>query len=104
MLFKVKKYFLPTYLACGAQLNYEEMTKEVFGLYLTFIKDEIWGIRKVAIERAPDILKMLKEDDIERIETVVNMLKKSLNDPSRWVKFATFGIFGEAMHEVSLKK
>ena len=70
MLFKTKKYLLPAYLACGPHLGSDNLD-EVYNLFMSFCSDEIWGVRKVAIERAPEMIRMLKEDDVERIEAIV---------------------------------
>ena len=86
MLFKIKKFLLPTLIAISQYLEYEIFTKEVFSLFLQFTKDDIWGVRKVCVELTMPILKLVKNDDFENIKECVDFMEKSLNDSSRWVK------------------
>jgi hypothetical protein len=59
MLFKIKKFMLPALIAVSKVITYSRFIEVVFPLYISFTKDEIWGVKKVCIERMPEIIGLL---------------------------------------------
>lgn len=50
MLFKIKKYLLPTLIATSKHLTYDRYIATVYTTFMKFTLDEIWGVRKVCVE------------------------------------------------------
>lgn len=80
MLFKMKKFLLPTLIAISPFLDYDMFVKEVFSLFWEFTEDEIWGVRKVCVELTLPMIKLIKDSDLERLKLCINFIEKSLND------------------------
>ena len=51
MLFKIKKFLLPTLMAISVHIPYEMFEKHVYSTFIKFTQDEIWGVRKVCLEK-----------------------------------------------------
>lgn len=51
MLFKIKKFLLPTLLAVAKHISYEKFVDKVYNTFIKFSQDEIWGVRRVCIEK-----------------------------------------------------
>lgn len=59
MLFKIKKVLIPSLLAIAKHLKYEQFLGIVYGTYVKFASDDIWGVRKVCLERLLDLVKKI---------------------------------------------
>ena len=90
MLFKIKKFLLPTLLAVSHQLPYEMFEKHVYSTFVKFTQDEIWGVRKVCLEKLQDFVKLIKADETSKLCFCLQFLQSSMNDSSRWVKNQAF--------------
>lgn len=51
MLFKIKKFLLPALLAASKHIPYDLFLQDVYSLFMKFTKDDIWGVRKVCLEK-----------------------------------------------------
>lgn len=51
MLFKIKKFLLPTLLALSKHIPYDQFILNVYDLFISFTKDDIWGVRKLCVEK-----------------------------------------------------
>jgi hypothetical protein len=63
MLFKIKKFLLPTLLSISNLLPYEMFERTVYFTFVKFTQDDIWGVRKVCLEKLQDFIKLLKPDE-----------------------------------------
>ena len=86
MLFKIKKFLLPALIAISKHLDYDIFTEKVYGTFKEFNQDEIWGTRKVCIEKLSSLIKNLKKDEFEKLGECIEFFKRCLNDSNRWVK------------------
>ena len=86
MLFKIKKFLLPALIAISKHLNYDVFLEKVYESFKTFNADEIWGVRKVCIENVANLMKYLKNDEIEKLNDCIEFFKRCLSDSNRWVK------------------
>ena len=86
MLFKIKKFLLPALIAISKHLEYNVFIDKVYNTFKTFNNDEIWGVRKVCIENLANLLKYLKNDEIDKFNDCIDFFKRCLNDSNRWVK------------------
>jgi len=57
---------------------------------VAFSKDDIWGVRKVCVEKASELVGLLKEGEVEKIKEVLGFIRSCFNDSSRWVKNTAF--------------
>jgi hypothetical protein len=64
MLFKIKKFLLPMLLASSKHLSYERFIVTVYSSFMKFSLDDIWGVRKVCLERLHDLVKCIKASDV----------------------------------------
>jgi len=90
MLFKIKKCLLPMLLAASKHLSYERFIVTVYSTFMKFSLDDIWGVRKVCLERLHDLVKCIKPNDIQKLRQCLDFLQASLKDQSRWVKNQAF--------------
>lgn len=67
MLFKIKKFLLPAMLASSKHLGYERFVSTVYTTFMRFSLDDIWGVRKVCLEKLQDLLKVIKPTDIQKL-------------------------------------
>lgn len=67
MLFKIKKFLLPALLAAGKHIAYDKFLQNVYQTFVKFSSDEIWGVRKVCLEKLQDLLKIVKANDSQKI-------------------------------------
>lgn len=63
MLFKIKKILLPMLLAASKHLKYDRFVLTVYSTFMKFSLDDIWGVRKVCLERLNDLVKCIKPFD-----------------------------------------
>ena len=54
--------------------------------YQNFTRDPIWGVRRVSIEHMPEVIKLLKPNETERLIACLDALKLAISDESKWVK------------------
>ena len=85
-LFKIKKQILPCLLATAKHIDYMTFQQKVIGTYQKFARDPIWGVRRVAIEFMPEVIKKLKPNETDRICKCLDALKLAISDESKWVK------------------
>jgi hypothetical protein len=64
MLFKIKKFLLPAFLACSKHLKYDKFISIVYTTFMKFTLDDIWGVRKVCLEKLNELVKHIKPTDI----------------------------------------
>lgn len=57
----------------------------------------------MCIEKTGEIIKILRALDVEKIKEVLEFVKSSFHDSSKWVKSTAFNNFGEIIHQVYLK-
>ena len=60
-------------------------------------------MRKVCLEKASEVLDILKDKEHELIKEVLEFVRESFSDTSRWVKNAAFTNFGEIVYKIYLK-
>lgn len=63
MLFKIKKFLLPALLAMSKHLTYDRFISTVYTIFMKFALDDIWGVRKVCLEKLHDLVKLIKPED-----------------------------------------
>jgi hypothetical protein len=85
-LFKIKKFLLPALISASKHLSYESVLKFVWKEFSLLLKDDVWGVRKVCIENAADMIEHLKPDEVGKFKEVFEFFKRCLLDPNRWVK------------------
>ena len=100
MLFKIKKILLPMLLAASKHLTYDRFILTVYSTFMKFSLDDIWGVRKVCLERLHDLVKCVKPFDIQKLRQCLDFLQSSLTDQSRWVKNQAFQLFGIITNEI----
>ena len=100
MLFKIKKILLPMLLAASKHLTYDRFILTVYSTFMKFSLDDIWGVRKVCLERLHDLVKCIKPFDIQKLRQCLDFLQSSLTDQSRWVKNQAFQLFGIITNEI----
>ena len=100
MLFKIKKFLLPTLIAVSKHLQYERFVLVVYTTFMRFANDDIWGVRKVCLEKLHDLVKRLDPLDIQKQRQCLDFLTSSLTDSSRWVKNQAFQLFGVITNEL----
>mmetsp|Transcript_39605 Transcript_39605/g.60608 ORF Transcript_39605/g.60608 Transcript_39605/m.60608 type:complete len:92 (-) Transcript_39605:2059-2334(-) len=86
MLFKIKKFLMPALIAVAEHLNYTTFVDKVYGSFITFSKDDIWGVRKVCVENMAKLITLIRKDEIDKFKECAEFFKKALNDQNRWVK------------------
>jgi hypothetical protein len=86
MLYKIKKFLFPALISISRHLDYEVFNTKVYGTFLKFKDDEIWGVRKVCIEKLSSLIKCLKVEEFDKMKECVEFFKKSLVDTNKWVK------------------
>jgi hypothetical protein len=59
MLFKIKKVLLPALLAIARHLKYERFLTIVYSAFIKFASDDIWGVRKVCLEKLLGLVKKI---------------------------------------------
>jgi hypothetical protein len=64
MLFKIKKFLLPTLLAIAKHISYDKFVSNIYPYFIKFSADEIWGVRKVCLEKLLDFIKIIKPAEI----------------------------------------
>ena len=100
MLFKIKKILLPMLLAASKHLTYDRFILTVYSTFMKFSLDDIWGVRKVCLERLHDLVKCIKPVDLQKLRQCLDFLQSSLTDQSRWVKNQAFQLFGIITNEI----
>lgn len=65
-LFKIKKFLLPALIAISKHLDYQTFIDKVYATFKLFNCDEIWGTRKVCIEKLSNLIKHIKHDEIDK--------------------------------------
>jgi len=86
MLFKIKKYLIPCLLSVTKHIPYSQFIEDIYTVFDSFCKDEIWGVRKVCVENLQKMITLLKVSEIERMIECLDFLKSCLDDSSKWVK------------------
>lgn len=66
MLFKIKKFLIPTLLAVSKHINYDQFIHYVYDIFTKFTLDDIWGVRKVCIEKLQDFVKLINYNEVFR--------------------------------------
>jgi hypothetical protein len=51
-------------LAASKHLSYDRFVLTVYSTFMKFSLDDIWGVRKVCLERLLDLVKCIKPTDI----------------------------------------
>lgn len=87
-------------LAASKHLSYERFIVTVYSTFMKFSLDDIWGVRKVCLERLHDLVKCIKPNDIHKLRQCLDFLQASLKDQSRWVKNQAFQLFGVITNEI----
>jgi hypothetical protein len=64
MLFRIKKYLLPALISMGRHLDYNQAISSVYTTFTQFTKDSVWAVRKTAIEKLPEMVRLLKKDEV----------------------------------------
>lgn len=64
----------------------------ILPVYKRLANDQIWGVRRQAVEVLPDICK-IAPDDIKN-EALLDLFKKFTKDQSKWVKQAATEFLG----------
>ena len=64
MLFKIKKFLLPMLLSASKHLAYDRFILTVYTTFMKFSLDDIWGVRKVCLEKLHDLVKFIKPADL----------------------------------------
>jgi hypothetical protein len=100
MLFKIKKFLLPTLIAASKHLSYDKFISIVYTTFMKFAHDDIWGVRKVCLERLHDVVKKLEVKDAIKLRQCLEFLTISLSDTSRWVRNQAFQFFGVITDEI----
>ena len=59
MGFKIKRFMLPALIAVSKHLEYDMFKKQVYEVFETYVVDEIWGVRKAAIENTAELVEYL---------------------------------------------
>jgi hypothetical protein len=77
-------------LAASKHLSYERFIVTVYSSFMKFSLDDIWGVRKVCLERLHDLVKCIKATDVQKLRQCLDFLQASLTDQSRWVKNQAF--------------
>jgi hypothetical protein len=90
MLFKVKKFLLPTLISISKHIKYDYFIKKVFTIFEKFTTDDIWGVRKVCMEHLKSIIETLKPDETKRLIVCIEFMKKCMADTSKWVKNCSY--------------
>lgn len=103
MLFKIKKFLLPTLIATAKHLQYDKFIAVVYNTFMRFAHDDIWGVRKVCLEKLHDLVKLLQASDVPKLRQCLDFLTSSLTDASRWVKNQAFHLFGMITNEIQVK-
>jgi hypothetical protein len=103
MLFKIKKFLIPTFIQISRHIPYEMFISSVFSQFMAFSTDDIWGVRKICIEKLQEIIKLLKPQESHKLISCIDFLQVSLSDSSRWVKNQAFQVFGPVIYEIFLK-
>lgn len=85
-MFKIKKQMLPCLLAISKHIDYLTFQHKIMATYHNFTRDPIWGVRRVAIELMPEVMKKLKPNETEQFVKCLDALKLALSDESKWVK------------------
>jgi len=67
MLFKIKKFLLPMLLASSKHLPHDRFILTVYTTFLKFSLDDIWGVRKVCLERLHDLVKLIRPNDLQKL-------------------------------------
>lgn len=64
----------------------------LFPVYKKLANDQIWGVRRAAVEVLPEISK-ISPPEIKN-GPLIELFKKFSDDTSKWVKMATFQFLG----------
>lgn len=86
MLFKIKKFLLPTLLAASKHLSQSKFEGIIYQTFMRFALDDMWGVRKVCLERLHDLVKKISPQDSHKLRQCLDFMQSSLTDASRWVK------------------
>lgn len=86
MLFKIKKFLLPALLSIANHIDYNIFISTIYPIFIKFSTDDIWGVRKVCVEKLKDLIILLKYTEYERLKECVTFLNLCFNDTSKWVK------------------
>jgi len=89
-LFKVKKQILPCLIAISKHISYELFQEKVLTTFVEYCSDEIWGVRRVCLEILPEIIKLLQPTETTSMIKLIDFVKKSFTDSSKWVKNQAF--------------
>eukprot|EP00347_Sterkiella_histriomuscorum_P014101 403362163 len=103
MLFKIKKFLLPCLISVSKNIAYEKFLEVVYPIFIKFTQDDIWGVKKVCVEKLQDFVKLIKSNELQKLQQCVFFLQLCLNDSSRWVKNQAFQQYGYILHEIYLK-
>lgn len=74
MLFKIKKFLLPTLLACAKHLAQSIFESTIYYTFMKFALDDIWGVRKVCLERLHDLVKKINPNDSLKLRQCLDFL------------------------------
>lgn len=85
-LFKVKKYMVPCLLSMASHLPYDLFKTQCVSLYLKYMSDPIWGVRRVCLENLSRLVELLRPTESEVFTNCLRFLEESFVDQSKWVK------------------
>ena len=68
MLFKIKKFLLPALISLSSHIPYETYINIIYPTFIKFSQDDIWGVRKVCVEKLQDIIKLIDFADKGKIQ------------------------------------
>lgn len=86
MGFKIKRFLLPALISISKHLDHAVFLDQVYAVFHLFITDEVWGVRKAAIEYNAQLIEHIKPNDIDKLKECFAFFKKCLGDSNRWVK------------------
>jgi hypothetical protein len=67
MLFKIKKFLIPTFIQISRHIPYDMFISSVFSQFMAFSSDDIWGVRKICVEKLQEIIKLLKPQESSKL-------------------------------------
>lgn len=103
MGFKIKRFLLPALISISKHLDYAVFQEQVYSVFHVFTSDEVWGVRKAAIEYNSQLIEHLRPTELEKLKECFTFFKKCLCDSNRWVKNQALQQFGPIAHKIYLK-
>lgn len=114
-MFKIKRPLLQCLITISKHLSKEQISQKVFTIYKKFSHgQEVWGLRRLCIQVAPEMVELLDSTDVDAIKFILDFLAVSLKKPSpslpmdqksseKWVRNQAMQNFGPIIHAAFLK-